>query len=74
MVIVPLFVFLVRAIILVMVFVDKIKKVIIRTFLGTESNKYITTEAGLKLQLSDPLGYIDRTKFSGTWSDKTKSS
>jgi len=62
----------VRAIILLMVFVDKVKN-LIRTFLGTEGNKYITTESGLKLQISD-FAYTDKTKASGTWVDKPKSS
>lgn len=51
-----------HAIILVMTFTDRARK-LIRTFLGTESNEFITTESGLKLQISD-----------SSWADKIKSS
>lgn len=52
-----------------MVFIDKVKK-LIQAFLATESDKYITTESGLKIQISD-FSYSDRTKASGSWNDKT---
>lgn len=51
-------------------FVDKIK-VLLAYFLGTQDNKYLLTEHGLKLLIGD-FSATDKTKATGTWSLKAK--
>lgn len=49
---------------------DKVKSLLAK-FLGTEGSKYITTESGLKLQISD-FSLTDKSKATGSWSEPTK--
>ena len=53
-----------------MAFVDKIRN-LLRYFLATQSGKYITTESGLKLQISD-LAPTDKGRNATAYSDKNK--
>ena len=81
---IPSFCFSAHAIISAMSFIDKVKE-IVTGFLASQSNKYITTEGGLKIQIMD-RNFQDESKASagvwsekaeagaGSWNDKTKTS
>jgi hypothetical protein len=56
-----------------MSFIDKVKEIVIG-FLASQSNKYITTEGGLKIQIMD-RNFQDGSKAgAGVWSEKAEAS
>jgi len=81
---VPPFVFFVRAIILAMSFIDKIKEKV-TGYLASQKSQYLLTEGGLKILILDHEA-VDKTKTgnsvwsekaeagAGVWNDKNKSS